>query len=298
MLNWLVRYAPVAADVEITRSSVLDVGSGPIGLSCVFPDSRFAGQDVAFPSPVAREMFAVRTDPGRFPWVDGAFDTVVCLDVLEHVAADQRSSLVAECARVASRRVLLACPTDTAVNADEFFLQLYRSRGEEPPSWLTEHMELGLPTVAELEAACAVPGFRHRRWSQVNGLLASLVVVGDLHPFFASGAATEYSKRQPDWIAALQACRFGDGVRQGMELERIEAREPIVDPLRFDETIGRALECAACRGSLCPDRSEMLSCSSCGRTATHDETGALDLRPDALTTPGKVRETLKRLRRR
>ena len=297
MLNWLVRYAPVAADVEIARSSVLDVGSGPIGLSCVFPGARFAGQDVAFPAPVAREMFAVRTDPGRFPWADGAFETVVCLDVLEHVAADQRSSLVAECARVAARRVLLACPTDAAVNADEFFVQLYRSNGEEPPAWLNEHMELGLPTVAELEAACAVPGFRHERWPQVNGLLASLVVVGDLHPFFAAGAATEYMTRQPEWIAALQACRFGDGVRQGMELERIDARDPIVEPLRFDETIVRALECSVCRGSLRPHASG-LACPSCGRLATHDEAGVLDLRPDALTTPGKLGETLKRLRRR
>ena len=229
-------------------------GSGPIGLSSVFPEARFAGQDVAFPAPVAREMFAVRTDPGRFPWADGAFDTVVCLDVLEHVPAQERSSLVAECARVAARRVLLACPTDTAVNADEFFVQLYRSRGEEPPAWLNEHMEFGLPTVAELEAACAVPRFRPKRWPQVNGLLASLLVVGDLHPFFAPGAATEYSTRQPEWIASLQACRFGDGVRQGMELERIDAREPIVDSRRFDETIAQALECAVCLGPCAPMR--------------------------------------------
>lgn len=277
---------------------MLDVGSGPIGLSCVFPEARFAGQDVAFPTPVAREMFAVRTDPGRFPWADGAFDTVVCLDVLEHVAADQRSSLVAECARVASRRVLLACPTDTAVNADEFFVELYRSRGEAPPSWLNEHMELGLPTSVELEAACAVPGFRHKHWPQVNGLLASLVVVGDLHPFFASGAASEYSRRQPDWIAALQACRFGDGVRQGVELERIDARQPIADPQRFDETIAQALECPGCRGFVRSDVSGVLTCSSCGRIATRDEAGALDLRRDALTAPGKLRRARDRLRRR
>src|SRR5262249_11515207 len=121
VLNWLVRYAPVAADVEIARASVLDVGSGPVGVSLVFPGARFAGPDVEFPTPVPREMFAVRTDPARFPWADGAFDTVVCLDVLEHVAAAQRSWFVGECARVTARRVLLACPTDTAVNADEFF---------------------------------------------------------------------------------------------------------------------------------------------------------------------------------
>ena len=99
-------------------------------------------------------------------------------------------------------------------------------------------------------------------------------------------------------IAALQAFRFRDGVRQGMELERIDAREPIVDPLRFDETIAQALECAACRGVLGPGASGGLSCSSCGRIATHDETGALDLRPDALAMPGKLQRARNRLRRR
>jgi hypothetical protein len=285
VLNWLVRYAPVAADVEIATSSVLDVGSGSVGLSCVFPQARFAGQDLGFSAPVPGQMFAVRTDPGRFPWVDGAFDTVVCLDVLEHVPGHERSRFVRECARVAARRILLSCPTESGLDADEFLLQMYRSSGEEPPSWLGEHLELGLPTIAELEAACEVPGFRHNRWPQVNGLLAGLIVVGDFHPLYRADAATEYQSRHFDWIAALQACRFGDGIRQGIELERIDAGEPIVDPLRFDRTIAAALECPVCRGLLRLDESTTLWCSSCGRTAALDQTGAYDLRVDALTSP-------------
>jgi len=298
VLNWLVRYAPVAADVEIATSSVLDVGSGSVGLSCVFPQAKFAGQDVAFSEPVPSQMFAVRTDPGRFPWVDSAFDTVVCLDVLEHVPGAERSRFVQECARVAARRILLSCPTDTGVDADDFLLQMYLSSGEEPPSWLDEHVEFGLPTIAELEAACEVPGFHHNRWPQVNGLLAGLIVVGDFHPFYRADAATEYRSRQVDWIAALQACRFGDGIRQGIEMERIDAAEPTVDPLRFDQTIAAALECAVCRGRLGLVESTTLSCSSCGRTATLDQAGAYDLRADGLTSPRKRWRIGKRFRRR
>ena len=283
MLNWLVRYAPVASDVDFATSSVLDVGCGSVGLSCVLPETRFAGQDLAFDTPVAQEMFAVRTEPGRFPWTDRAFDTVVSLDVLEHVPDNRRSSFVAECARVATRRVLLSCPTDIGVDADAFFLEMYRSNDEEPPPWLYEHIELGLPSLAELEAACSVHGFRHKTWPQVNGLLASLVVVGDLHPFFAFDAASEYRTRQLDWIVALEACRFGDGIRRGVELERTDACEPIVDPRRFDETIAQALECPVCRGPFRLDASATLSCSSCGHSAARDEAGAYDLRSDALT---------------
>lgn len=278
MLNWLVRYAPVAADVEIARTSVLDLGSGSVGLSTVSPGARFAGQDLAFERPVADGMFAVRPDPGRFPWRDGAFDTIVCLDVLEHVPPAQRLSFVQECARVAARRVLLACPTDVGSDTDEFFVQMYRSTGNDPPQWLDEHVELGLPSLADIEAACEVPGFRRRRWPQVNGLLQTLVVIGDVHPFFADDAAVEYRDRKDQWMAALQASRFGEGIRQGVELERIEARAPIVDPERFDETVVQALECPACHGELRRDGPTSLVCTGCARTATTEASGAFDLR--------------------
>jgi hypothetical protein len=125
-----------------------------------------------------------------------------------------------------------------------------------------------------------------------------LVAVGDLHPFFASDAATEYGQRHGDWIAALQACRFGDDTRQGIELERIEAGEPIVDQSRFYETVARALECAVCRGVLRLDGAATLSCSSCGYTATLDQAGAYDLRRDALAPRRKRWRGRKRFRGR
>src|SRR5687768_5703523 len=95
MLSRLLRYAPVAADLD-PAVGVLDVGSGRLGLSCVFDGARFAGQDASFPGPVAAAMFGVRASTQRFPWADGAFDTVVCVDSIERLGAGERDAFVAE----------------------------------------------------------------------------------------------------------------------------------------------------------------------------------------------------------
>src|SRR5689334_6658552 len=103
MLNWLTRYAFVSAELELApdgtlRESVLDVGCGPHGLSTAAPETKFAGVDVTFPTEVAPGMVAFRNEPGPLPFADGAFDTVVCLDVLEHVPPAERAGFVHELA--------------------------------------------------------------------------------------------------------------------------------------------------------------------------------------------------------
>ncbi len=146
---------------------------------------------------------------------------------------------MAECARVAARRVLIACPTTATDGSVEFFSDLYRSAVVDPP-----RMRLPLPDPAEVESWCRrVEGFTVKPWAQVNGLLAELVLVGDLHPQFAVGAAEEYADRRGGWIRALQGARFGDGVLRGFELLRTEPRAPLVDTKRFDASTAAALEC-------------------------------------------------------
>ena len=73
MLNWLTRYAPLTAELELDesgalRESVLDVGCGPYGLSIVAPEATFVGVEVVFEAPVAPGMVAIRYDPGPLPF--------------------------------------------------------------------------------------------------------------------------------------------------------------------------------------------------------------------------------------
>jgi SAM-dependent methyltransferase len=227
MLNWLTRYVPAVAAVLDDAGSILDVGCGPHGLACLVPDVPFTGADVAFPGEPAPSMVAVVLEPGpALPFPDAAFDTVLCLDVLEHVPPGERAPFVAELARVAARRVVLACPSAAAQPLDD----LLRRRLAEPhPDWLVEHGECGLPTIAELDALVGtLSGFEATPLPMPNGLLCELIVLADCDPELAGAAADAFRRHGRDWAQLLAGATFGESFRSGWVLERRAPRAALV----------------------------------------------------------------------
>ncbi|HEU4657948.1 MAG TPA: class I SAM-dependent methyltransferase [Capillimicrobium sp.] len=274
MLNWLARYAPLRDTLlderGRARSSILDVGCGPHGLACAFPDVPFVGTDVLFPHRVAPTMTAVRSRPGPLPFADASFGTVLCLDVLEHIPGPERAGFVAELARVAADRVILACPTSEAQAIDDF---LRAQLGEPMPTWLAEHYACGLPTPAEVAAcACGVDGFTGTEIGTANGLLAVMAAVADSLPPFDAVARAEAHAHAPEWIELFAAARFGTSPRKIWLIERIEQREPLVPHDAPAGAVAAALRCPDCGG----DHRD-LRCTGCGRQVVQDATGALDL---------------------
>ncbi len=283
MLNWLTRYAPVAAELRFDEGgrlleSVLDVGCGPHGLATVAPQATFVGVDVEFPGPVAAGMIALRIEPGALPFEDAAFDTVVCLDVLEHVAPADRAALVAELTRVAARRVLLACPSDEGAWIDELLRTTYASRGIPAPPWLNEHDQFGLPTAAEIAQFCAAPeAFRARELTMPNGLLSTLAVVADMWPEFAARAAEEWRDEREGWLEVFQTGRFGSCHRKGWAIERSAPRRARVDPGDVRGSAIAAVRCPSCGQSRMRDNGVASACDACGHALGWDRSGALNL---------------------
>lgn len=282
MLNWLTRYAFVSAELDFDpsgalRESVLDVGCGPHGLSTAAPWATFAGVDLSFPGPVAPGMIAFRNQPGPLPFVNGAFDTVVCLDVLEHIPPAARESFVEELGRVAARRVLLACPSDEGAWIDDLLRDAYRERGLPVPPWLAEHDEHGLPTAQEIAGFCAAPaGFRARELTMTNGLLSALVVIADMLPEFGERAAREWCQQRRGWLELFQTGRFGSCHRKGYAIERVVPHQAVVDAARMLETVWLAVRCPLCSAATWDGG----ACLTCGYAAVLDPAGAWDL-----TTP-------------
>jgi hypothetical protein len=96
---------------------------------------------------------AVLGDVRALPFQAGAFDFVIALDLLEHVAPADRPQAIAELCRVAGRRAVIACPAGAdALAADARLATWLRSRGRTVPGWLQEHIDNGFPTPAELIA--------------------------------------------------------------------------------------------------------------------------------------------------
>ncbi len=163
-LNHLVRMAPVLRLVqEAGGREVLDAGSGSAGLapwlgegwSVTAVDTTFddygagdGGQRVA----AAR---AVVGDIRALPFEDGSFDVAVAVDVLEHLAAGDRPQALRELARVARRRVVVACPAGAAALESDRRLAASLSV---PPPWLAEHLEHAFPAPNEISVVLAPLG--------------------------------------------------------------------------------------------------------------------------------------------
>lgn len=267
MLNWINRYAPVARLVldEDGRLpvSLLDVGSGSVGFACVGADEPFVGLDVDFRGPLAAAMIPVRSRPGPLPFADAAFDTVISLDVLEHVPPPERRGFVAEIARVAARRAVVVCPCDEAAPLDEMLRRMYARRGEASPEWLWEHAEHGLPTRAAVADACAgVAGFRASPVAMPNGLVSLMAVVADTDPELAPLARDEVAGRAGLWADLFCLSADHGGYRVGWLLER---EEPTPARVRREALLQTTL--AALR---CP-------CGGCEAAPRADALGAIDL---------------------
>ncbi len=274
MLNWIVRYAVVAALLEEegwTDGSILDVGSGPHGLSCVRPELPFVGLDVEFPAPVVRTMTGLQAPPGPLPFADGAFDTVINLDTLEHIPADERQDFIAELVRVSARRVVLACPERRGASADDVVARLLLEEGQPEPPWLSEHREFGLPAEEDVRAMCAaMPGCTARPFPTVNALLSLLAVFGDVHPDLAPAAAEEVAERTAEWERLFLAGRFGPAARTAWVIERDAPTNALVSGTDPHGSLVPALRCLDCGGQQ-RDEAETWVCTGCGRVTSRAE---------------------------
>jgi SAM-dependent methyltransferase len=283
MLNWLSRYAFVVAELGFGQDgmlteSVLDVGCGPHGLACAAPGVEFVGADVSFPAAVAPGMIAFRNAHGPLPFEDASFETVICLDVLEHIPPGGRREFVHELARVAARRVLLACPSSEGSWIDDSVRTHYRSRGIPEPEWLTEHDEYGLPTYDDIRAVCeSAPEFAARELQMTNGLLSTLAVWADVFPDTASQAAMESDQFRKQWLDVFVTGRFGNCYRKGFAIERLPARRPRVLASDLHDSVWAAVRCPVCGAAALLARERGALCRNCAHAVLRESTGAFNL---------------------
>lgn len=158
-----LRYAPVLQYLKARARvcdalSVLEVGSGSVGVTRFWPHPT-TGVDLGFDGaqlPFLAQRVGSATD---LPFSDSTFDSVISVDVFEHLTpADRRTSL-AEMIRVASYGVLVGFPCGSeAREAEEWGRARCHRALEECGSirrkneisrrsaFLSEHVEHGLPS--------------------------------------------------------------------------------------------------------------------------------------------------------
>src|SRR5207302_159578 len=85
------------------------------------------------------------------------------LEVLEHIAPEDRRFFIEECLRVARRGLVLTCPNgvDEVVAAERLAADAYRLRHGRPHPYLDEHDSCGLPRTEEVLAVLQEIGYPH-----------------------------------------------------------------------------------------------------------------------------------------
>jgi hypothetical protein len=159
MLNQVVRYEAVVDILGHEGGRLADIGSGSLGVapyvgpewSVTAVDRDFTDYGTAAGASGYGSVEFVEADARDMPFPNGHFTAAVALDIVEHVGPEDRAAILAEMARVASRTLVVGCPTGAAAfESDRRLMDRYRSAGVEVPGWLSEHVENGFPEPDDL----------------------------------------------------------------------------------------------------------------------------------------------------
>ena len=161
MINWIVRYSKIIdqnRDLFDPSKTILEVGSGNIGIAR-YLKRKVTGLEPEFSGPVDEWLEPVTGNIFDIPFPDASFDIVVCVDVLEHLSESSRPRAIAELIRCSRGKVIISCPCGAlAEDGERQLAGFFQNSSIGVPSWLTEHLENGLPKVGSILKAIADTG--------------------------------------------------------------------------------------------------------------------------------------------
>lgn len=157
----------------VSGETVLDIGSGP---ECLFGQFIPEGK-ITYLDPLIEDGQVVRKIKGDVfvKELDGkCFDYVTAVDVLEHVPPDCRQAFIERLSSLGQKALILGFPASDSTDAaivDRALEEKYRNIFKKNYSWLEEHNEYGLPSLAstveklqKLGWHCQTVGHGHAPW--------------------------------------------------------------------------------------------------------------------------------------
>jgi len=166
---------------------VLEVGSGSGG-AAEWLRHEVIGVDTSFERTAERGRRNLVETPGSvtaIPLPDGSFDAVLCVEMLEHIPAEERPRAIEELVRVLAPggRLILTFPSGAAALAlDHWLADAYAARHGKPHPWATEHLALGVPDADEIAALARATGanvdIRSHAWGPGWRFMHDLYTVG------------------------------------------------------------------------------------------------------------------------
>lgn len=157
------RYKTVQVIVEQLKArtgqqqvSILEIGgNGQCNLEEMLPGEQIQYSNLTIPKERIGDDRFIVLDGTDMPQVaSDAYDVVIALDVFEHVPVEKRERFLSETYRVAKYVTILCFPFANGKNesAEQRVNNYYKAIYGKNHIWLEEHIENGLPVLAETEA--------------------------------------------------------------------------------------------------------------------------------------------------
>ena len=164
------RYAVLGSVLDVffreKTPGLLDVGgAAPArdGKTYWFPSLRIFSENTKIVdlAPCAGEGF-IRGDARTLPFLDGVFDLVSVLDVIEHIYKKERVGVIGELSRVTRDMILLSSPIkdDDIESVEELLFSQVKELHDLEHVQLKEHRVMGLPVIEEISRELESRGFK------------------------------------------------------------------------------------------------------------------------------------------
>lgn len=112
----------------------------------------------------------IQGDARKLPFPDNSFEVVIASDLLEHVAAEERKTALAELCRVSKNYVILGAPfrKEFVENVENMVAQQFLENVGIKHPFLDEHRNFGLPDEGEVELYLKENGYAFMRIGEGN----------------------------------------------------------------------------------------------------------------------------------
>lgn len=163
MINYLwrwhpkvaLRYLPIIQKIKrlgLVDMSILEIGSGSLGIA-PYLGKPVTGIDIDFTGPQIDLLTKLRGSAVKLPIANQSFNTVLMIDVLEHIPPQDRLRAIAESVRVTKDVLIIATPCGKLAYEEDLYLSKYYEKvhGKQFPFY-KEHIKYGLPTFQFMNA--------------------------------------------------------------------------------------------------------------------------------------------------
>lgn len=133
--------------------TILEVGSGNhANLEKFLPKDNIKYLDTVLSEENKKNSKFVLGDITEIDLEEDSFDFIISLDVLEHIPASKRDIFLSKISKAVKYGVIISVPTGHVENIynDKLLDAVFKSIGKEPPIWVHEHEEHGLPSEKDI----------------------------------------------------------------------------------------------------------------------------------------------------